>query len=82
MLDLGAGQARKVARGHIGPPSSGQPLAVPKWLLVRPSRRACAFICPTKASSVPAIHSASTTDASLPDRVMMPCSKFSTLTCS
>ena len=61
---------------------SGQPLAVPKWLLVSPIRFASAFIWSVKACSVPAMHSASTTDASLPDKVTMPWSRFSTLTCS
>ena len=45
-------------------------------------RLASAFICPVKACSVPAMHSASTTEASLPERVTMPWSRFSTLTCS
>ena len=61
---------------------SGQPLAVPKWLLVRPIFFPSAFICSVKACSVPEMHSARTTDASLPDKVTMPFSKFSTLTCS
>ena len=63
-------------------PSSGQPLALQKRLFVTPIWCASVFICSANACSVPAMHSASTTDASFPESVTIPLSKFSTLTCS
>ena len=63
--------ARSRAVTKVTPPS-GQPFEVPKLLPVSPSRSRAAFICVTKAGSVPDMPSASTTQASFPDRVMMP----------
>src|SRR6476469_8952537 len=45
-------------------------------------RLASVFIWSVKDCSVPAMHSARTTDASFPDKVTMPLIRFSTLTCS
>ncbi|MND84152.1 hypothetical protein D3C80_760360 [compost metagenome] len=46
-----------------------------KWLLVMPSFSAVVFIMSAKASSLPAMCSATATLASLPDWMMMPCSR-------
>ena len=53
-------------------PGSGQPEALAKCEWVRPSVLASAFIRSAKAASEPASPSATTTQASLPDRTMMP----------
>lgn len=53
----------------------GRPVASMKWELVRPSFCAVVFIMSAKASSLPAICSARATLASLPDWMMMPCSR-------
>jgi hypothetical protein len=47
-----------------------------------PNALASAFISAAKAGSVPEMHSARTTLASLPESVTMPWSRLSTLTCS
>ncbi|MCY1183786.1 hypothetical protein D9M73_244340 [compost metagenome] len=46
-----------------------------KWLLAMPRRAAVVFIRSAKASSLPAMCSATATLASLPDWMMMPCSR-------
>src|SRR3546814_18172387 len=61
---------------------SGQPLELVNTVLVTPICRAVRFIMSAQAASVPATPSASTTQASLPDRLTMPLSRFFTITCS
>ena len=57
----------------------GQPLALAKVLSVMPSALARSFIWRAKASSVPASPSATTTQASLPERTTMPLINSSTV---
>ncbi|MNP47531.1 hypothetical protein D3C76_1415890 [compost metagenome] len=52
-----------------------------KWLLLMPRSVAVLFIMSAKASSLPAMCSARATLASLPDWMMMPCSRSLTVTC-
>ncbi len=51
-----------------------------KWLLAMPRSVAVLFIMSAKASSLPAMCSDRATDASLPDWMMMPCSRSLTVT--
>ncbi|MNN85102.1 hypothetical protein D3C81_2023470 [compost metagenome] len=51
-----------------------------KWLLVMPRSPTVLFIMSANASSLPAMCSESATLASLPDWMMMPCSRSLTVT--
>ena len=57
---------------------SGRPVALPKWLWVRPSSFAFSVIRSANAASVPASASAKTMQASLPDWMIMPRTRSST----
>ncbi len=59
---------------------SGQPVQLRKFDAVRPSSAAFLFISSTKPSSEPAIPSASTMQASLPESTIMPRIRSSTCT--
>ncbi|MNV62228.1 hypothetical protein D3C71_1547650 [compost metagenome] len=54
-------------------------MAFIKWLLLMPRRAAVSFIMSAKASSLPAMYSARAILASLPDWMITPCSRSSTL---
>ena len=61
-------------------PASGQPVEFLKLVFFMPRRLASRFIAPAKASSEPAINSASATQASLPDCTIMPRNNSATVT--
>ena len=59
---------------------SGRPVTLSKWLWLSPISAAFSFILSTKARSLPARASARTTQASLPDWMIMPRTRSSTFT--
>ena len=71
-----------ISRAVVTCPSASSPVALTKWVLVISSCWARSFIRPTNASSLPAIISASATDASLALEIAVAFKRSSTVICS